>query len=200
MVAKLRRGRPQVGGVDRQSTIFSAAKAAFDEFGYDNASIREIASRAGVDPKLVLHYFGSKAQLFAATIDIPAETGRAVEILGETPRSLWGKALANFLMQPDGRVMLKPLLGVMRSATTDPKVASQIRDFYLKNSMGAALTKLGLDNPDVRAACLSPVLAGFVFADQILEIPVGGPREAAMRRRIFEEMVQTILTADVSDL
>ena len=199
MVAKLRRGRPQVDGVDRQRSIFGAAKAAFDEFGYDNASIREIASRAGVDPKLVLHYFGSKAQLFAATIDIPAETGRAVEILGVTPRQDWGKALAKFLMQPDGRVMLKPLLGVMRSATADPKVAAKIRDFYLKNSMSSALTSLGLDNADVRAACLSPVLAGFVFADQILEIPIGSPVEAQMRRKIFEQTIQTILTADVLD-
>ena len=197
MPVKLGRGRPSTTTTNRQDNIREAAKAAFDELGYDKASIRVIAERAKVDPKLVLHYFGSKAELFAAVLQIPAESTRAIAVLGTTPKADWGRAFADIFMQSDGKVNLPPMLGILRSASIDPKVAQTIREFYLRSSMGAALATAGLDNAEVRASCMSPVLAGFVFADQVLEIPGGGLTNAEMRRKLFEQLLQTILTAPV---
>jgi DNA-binding transcriptional regulator YbjK len=51
--------------------ILAAAREAFAQRGYDGATIRQIATSAGVDPALVHHYFGNKEQLFAATINFP---------------------------------------------------------------------------------------------------------------------------------
>jgi AcrR family transcriptional regulator len=200
MAEKASRGRPGADGTDRQLAIRDAARAAFDELGFDGASIRDIAARAGVDPKLVLHYFKSKAQLFAASMVFPAQSKRAIEMLRVTPKKDWGRAFADMMMQPDGRVVLPPLLGVLRSATSDPKVAQTIREFYIRTSVGTALEEIGIDNAKTRAACLSPVLAGYVFADQILQIPIGDKKAVAVRRQIFAETVQTILTAKVDEL
>lgn len=200
MVEKITRGRPAADGTDRQLVIRAAARAAFDELGFDRASIRGIASRAGVDPKLVLHYFKSKAQLFAETMVVPAQSLQAIELLKRTPKKDWGKAFAELMMQPDGRVFLPPLLGVLRSATSDPKVAETIREFYIRSSWGNALKEVGIDNAETRAACISPLLAGYVFADQILQIPIGDKKAVEMRRTIFAQTVQTILTAKVEDL
>ena len=47
--------------------------------GFDNTSIRAVATAAGVDPALVHHYFGTKEQLFAAAIHIPIDP---MEIIG----------------------------------------------------------------------------------------------------------------------
>lgn len=43
--------------------IVQAALREFADSGFDGASIRGIASRAGVSPALVQHHFGTKARL-----------------------------------------------------------------------------------------------------------------------------------------
>ncbi len=44
--------------------ILAAAIAEFSENGYDGAKIQKVASRAGCNPRLIYHYFGSKADLY----------------------------------------------------------------------------------------------------------------------------------------
>ena len=52
----------------RPVEILKAAFAVFAEAGYDRTTIADVAKRAGVSPALVVHYFGTKAELFAAVI------------------------------------------------------------------------------------------------------------------------------------
>jgi AcrR family transcriptional regulator len=52
----------------RPAEILKAAFAVFSEAGYDRTTIADVGKRAGVSPALVVHYFGSKAELFAAVI------------------------------------------------------------------------------------------------------------------------------------
>src|SRR5687767_860862 len=59
------------GNQDTREAILAAARKAFSERGFDGASIRAIATSAGVDPALVHHYFGNKDQLFLATMQMP---------------------------------------------------------------------------------------------------------------------------------
>jgi TetR/AcrR family transcriptional regulator len=62
-------GRPRSADADRTRTaILDAALAAFAERGFDGASIREITGAAGVGHNLVRHYFGSKEDLWRATV------------------------------------------------------------------------------------------------------------------------------------
>lgn len=70
------RGR-RPAGEDTRGAIVAAARAEFAEKGFDAASVRSVARRAGVDPALVRHYFGDKTSLFAAGV-IPqgADPGR----------------------------------------------------------------------------------------------------------------------------
>jgi AcrR family transcriptional regulator len=43
--------------------VLDAARTAFEEAGYEGASVRDIAAAAGVSPGTVLHHFGSKQEL-----------------------------------------------------------------------------------------------------------------------------------------
>ena len=61
------RGRPRQPTGTREA-ILDAALRQFSKRGFRGASIRAIAGAAGVDTALVGHYFGTKQQLFAATI------------------------------------------------------------------------------------------------------------------------------------
>jgi AcrR family transcriptional regulator len=52
----------------RPAEILRAAFAVFAEAGYDRTTIADVGKRAGVSPALVVHYFGTKAELFVAVI------------------------------------------------------------------------------------------------------------------------------------
>ncbi|WP_245827849.1 TetR family transcriptional regulator [Sinomonas mesophila] len=70
----LRRGRPGGAGAgDRRGLIVAAATRLFAEHGFDAVSLRQIAREAGVDPALVHHYFSGKDQVYAASVELPAD-------------------------------------------------------------------------------------------------------------------------------
>ena len=52
-----------------QSRLFHAATDSFAEFGYEGASLRTIADDAGVSFQLITYYFGTKEELWVATVD-----------------------------------------------------------------------------------------------------------------------------------
>src|SRR5260370_6526731 len=47
-----------------EARILDAATQVFFSAGYDRTTIRAVASAAGVDAGLVMHYFGSKQELY----------------------------------------------------------------------------------------------------------------------------------------
>ncbi len=63
MPSKAREGRD---GQATRAAILDTARSQFGSHGFERTTIRSVASQAGVDPALVMHYFGSKAELFAA--------------------------------------------------------------------------------------------------------------------------------------
>ena len=64
MVAKRAGRRP--GNSGTREAILEAARRQFADLGYDRTTLRSVAAEAGVDPALVVHFFGSKQQLFLA--------------------------------------------------------------------------------------------------------------------------------------
>jgi AcrR family transcriptional regulator len=113
-----RRAGRRPGSADTRGRILDAARAAFGERGFDGATVRDIAARAGVDAALVHHYFGSKQRLFLAAMDIPVDFATAVPALLEGPPDRLGERFVAFVLGLWDRPELRPLLlGVVRSAS-----------------------------------------------------------------------------------
>ncbi len=55
--------------LDNRSRLLQSATDAFAEYGYEGASLRAIADNAGVSFQLIAYYFGSKEELWIATVD-----------------------------------------------------------------------------------------------------------------------------------
>ncbi|MER7178981.1 TetR family transcriptional regulator [Streptomyces hyaluromycini] len=53
-----------------RSAILDAARQEFSKSGYQKATIRAVAERAGCDPSLVMQHFGSKQELFRAAVHL----------------------------------------------------------------------------------------------------------------------------------
>src|SRR3954452_5248718 len=121
------RGR-RPAGADTRASIESAARRRFAEVGYPRTTMRAIAADAGVDPRLITHFFGSKQALFVAVVDLPFEPGVAFEALLASGEKDVGARLAGFVLdlleRPQSR---NTILGVIRAAASEEEAALQIR-------------------------------------------------------------------------
>src|ERR1700728_4659391 len=112
--------RPNSRAEQRRRTearILDAATQVFFSDGYDRATIRAVASAAGVDAGLVMHYFGSKQELYRRVID-----AAPVPELGGTPEEAADQILAGVA----DRLPRAPAaaLALLRSLLTQPEAAT----------------------------------------------------------------------------
>jgi len=77
-------------GADTRERIEAAALTAFAEMGFEAASTRLIARRAGVNPQLITYHFETKLGLWKAVAD--RTFGKLTVRLGERMRGLEGVA------------------------------------------------------------------------------------------------------------
>src|ERR1700739_4907811 len=56
-----------------RADILAAARRRFGAEGYERTTLRAVAADVGVDAALVIRYFGSKQNLFAAAADFAIE-------------------------------------------------------------------------------------------------------------------------------
>ncbi|MEV4954681.1 TetR/AcrR family transcriptional regulator [Paenarthrobacter nitroguajacolicus] len=67
-----RRGRRSAGDHSREA-ILAAARKLFAEQGFEGTSLRQVARESSVDPAMVHHFFEGKDELFAASVELPAD-------------------------------------------------------------------------------------------------------------------------------
>jgi AcrR family transcriptional regulator len=108
-------------------TIYLIQEVATERFaadGYERTTIRAVAADAGIDPALVMRYFGSKERLFASAVEIRLQ----LPDLGAMPRRRVGHALAaHFLEQWEKSEALSILL---RVGVTHPAAGDRIRAIF----------------------------------------------------------------------
>jgi AcrR family transcriptional regulator len=190
-------GRPTSKSVDTRAAIAKAATEQFSDLGYDKTTIRSIGTAAGVDPKLVMHYFGNKQKLFVETMGVPITVQRAVSVLKLTPKPLRGKALAEAIFQAIESGEDAQLVGMIRAAATEPEAAEMIRELYVKEAMLKIVRALELDNAELRAVMLTSLLSGFVFTSRIVQLQELTSASDAQRKVILGNLIQEIFSADV---
>ena len=143
-----------------ETRILASASRLFVERGYERTTIREIARAAGVDGGLVMHYFGSKQQLFQrVTHDRPLQelTGTADHVTDQILARL-ADSLAHEPVQS---------LALLRSMLTHPDAAQAMRE-------GAAAYQaqisrpIAADDADLRAALVGAVMLGVVVSRHLL--------------------------------
>lgn len=155
-----RRGR-RPGGTDTREALLTAAREVFIEQGYDGATVRAIAARAGVDAAMVNHWFGGKEGLFGeAVLKLPFNPQDIIDILlAADPDNIGVTIVHTFLTRWDatgGGVFT----ALMRSVTSHDEAATMLRDFFMKNVFKAVLSRLAPDNHEFRATLVATQLVG----------------------------------------
>ena len=79
--------------------MLNAARVEFAARGFDAATLRRIADRAGVDAAMVTHHFGSKSGLFRAVLDVRVDpAAELAEVLRGPVDTLADRLVARLLM------------------------------------------------------------------------------------------------------
>jgi AcrR family transcriptional regulator len=159
--------RPGESGT--RQAILDAARARFAEHGWDRATVRAIAGDAGVDPALVLHFFGSKQVLFTAAMSWPFDTDAAVEQVASGPRSQLGRRLVAFFLSiwedPERR---EPLTVMLRAATTNEQAAALLRESLMTLFLAPLGERLEMADAELRMSLCSSQLIGLGTARYVL--------------------------------
>jgi AcrR family transcriptional regulator len=132
------------GRQDTRGAILAAARTVFAERGYDGASIRQIATEAGVDPALVHHYFGTKDQLFLAVVQPPVNPADLVpKIVAGDPDRLGERIVATFLSVLESPVTGPAFEALLRGAFANRVSGRLIREFFAVQIIRRVARELG---------------------------------------------------------
>jgi AcrR family transcriptional regulator len=168
-----RRTGRRPGNPDTREAILVAAREIFAERGYDAASIRAIATSAGVDPALVYHYFGTKDQLFADTVGLPVEPAEVVSRVFASGPDGAGERLVRFFLSVWENPVTGPQVEAMvRSVLSHRQSARLLRDFFVTQILRRVLPRLDVDPAEapLRATLSASQLFGLAMTRYILKL------------------------------
>jgi len=198
----VRRPGRRPGKQHTRETILAAARETFAECGYDGATIRQIATSAGVDPALVHHYFGTKEQLFTATVQPPVDIAEVFPKLFEGELDTFAERLLTMFMSIWDHPVSGPAFeALLRNALTNRISARLIREFFTVQIQRRAVARLaGLIDPAearLRATLVASQLFGLAVVRYVLKFE---PLASASRETVIATVgptIQRYLTGDI---
>ena len=148
--------------------ILDAARALFAETGYERATIRAVAGAAGVDPALVMQYFGSKEGLFAAAATWSDDSQT---VLSASREQVPAAALHDMIEKFEGSGDREAAVALMRNCLTHPEASRIMRDEVMCDRATAIAAAIGGDEAELRAGLVGACMIGLGMARYVLELP-----------------------------
>lgn len=149
-----------------RAAILESARERFAADGYERATIRAIARDAGIDPSMVMRYYGNKERLFAAASEIDLR----LPPVGALPARHVGAVLVgHFLDRWESDDVLN---AVLRGGVTHPAGAERIHAIF-KEQIGPLIAGLCPDPAEAptRAALVASQILGMALARYVLKLP-----------------------------
>jgi AcrR family transcriptional regulator len=151
-----------------KATILTAARQRFAAHGYERTTIRGVAADAGIDPSMVMRYFGSKVQLFDAALAIDL---RLPDLSAVSPEDLPRTVVRHFLTRWEGDPADDALLVLLRSAVTNEHAAARMHEVFAAQVAPALAAALGAELAKSRAGLVAAQLLGLALTRYLLRLP-----------------------------
>ena len=149
-----------------KEAIRLAARERFAAEGYERATIRAIAADVGIDPAMVMRYFGSKEKLFA----IAAHFDLRLPDLEPVPVQETGATVAAHLF--DRWEGDETLVALMRAGATNGTVAARMREIFAGQVAPSVATVCPApDQVSMRAGLVASQVLGFALCRYVLRLP-----------------------------
>jgi AcrR family transcriptional regulator len=144
-----------------EAHILGTAAGVFVADGYERTTIRAVASAAGVDAGLVMHYFGSKQELYRRVIEaapVPEVSGTPAEAAEQILATLADRLATASV----------PSLALLRSMLTNPEAASAASAGIARYE-GQIARAIPADDAGLRAAIISAITLGVTVSRHLIK-------------------------------
>lgn len=174
-----------------REAILAAARVRFTDEGYERTTIRAVAADAGMDPSMVMRYYGSKEGLFAAAVDVDLRLPDPES----SPDQLGARLAWHFISVWEGETADEALPVLLRSAVTYPAAAERIRVVFLEQVLAVVRRATGnADDADVRAGLIASQVLGTALCRYVLRLPPVVAMDAAVLAAVLGPQLQRCLT------
>jgi len=185
---------PRPAGEDTRAEILTAAGAEFAERGFDATSMRAVARRAGVDPALVRHYFGGKADLFSVVSELPGRPGELVGRLFDAGTAGLGRRLVALFFTvwdaPGGRQRMRALIA---AASSSEHTGDGLAEFLAREITGTIAPRLAGAETQLRAELIASHVVGLAMARFVLRLePLASADEETIARWLAPNLQRLI--------
>lgn len=168
----IKRSGRRRGSPDTRESILDAARRLFADKGFDATTVRAIAADAGVDPAMIHHFWGTKEELFRATLQFPIDP--AMEIPGITAG---GKdEVGERLVRTFVRIWDSPVgttgAALIRSAMSNDWTLRLMREFLTTQILRRVVAEVDLDPKEapLRVSLVASQLAGLAMMRYIIKL------------------------------
>lgn len=149
-----------------KTKILAAARTRFAKEGYERATIRAIALDAGIDPALVMRYFGNKEKLFT----VAAEFDLRLPDFTALPRHQVGAAVVAYFLDRWERD--DTFTALLRAAVTHDAAETRVR--AILGTQVAPMIGALSDDPartPARAILVASQLLGIALCRYVFRMP-----------------------------
>ncbi|MFB7800642.1 TetR family transcriptional regulator [Isoptericola sp. NPDC056134] len=192
-----RRGR-RPAGQDTREVVLAGARDEFLERGYEAASVRSVARRAGVDPGTVRHWFGDKTRLFTASLGLAdVDPATLVRAAAQGPVDGLGERLVRAVVElwdADGGATVRL---VIPAVMTDPGLRGLLPQFLGAEILGPIVRRLDVADARLRTALVASQVAGVLMTRFLVPIDPLATLPPARVAALVGPTVQRYLTGDL---
>jgi AcrR family transcriptional regulator len=190
-----RRGR-RAGGEDTRAALVDAARVVFAEQGFQGATVRAIAARAGVDAAMVNHWFGGKQGLFAATVELPFDPRDLVaKVTTGDPNELAERLIRTFVTMWDtheGR-----FASLILSISSQELAAKMMVEFFSGMVFTQVAQVVGVDRAELRASLCATQVIGLGVMRYVLKLEPIATASVDSLVEMIGPTLRRYLTADL---
>ncbi|MDV2979226.1 UNVERIFIED_CONTAM: TetR family transcriptional regulator [Actinomycetes bacterium ARC8] len=197
-----KRGRPKGSTTGTtKAAILKAASKEFSHAGYEAASLRSVARRAGVDPALVHHFFKDKDDLFVQTMHIPVNPGEIIAQAATAPLEQMGEALVRALLttwrKPAFRTAATAMIRGLISSSSATKI---LRPFLQKEIFSRLGSRLPEESAEPRVALVASQIIGLIVARYIIDLEPLASMDDEQVIELVAPAIQRYLTGELPAL
>lgn len=170
--------------------ILDAAQEVFQEHGYEGATTREIAERAGVNLALIKRYFGSKLGLFEKAV-LPH---LSLERFFELPVEQLADAMAHTYANTEAKPGFDPFVVLLKSISS-PDAGPPLVEALRSQALSPLTDVLKGEDAAARATLITSQLAGLVLQFRVLKMAPQTDNEREAIRIRLADYLETLIGA-----
>jgi AcrR family transcriptional regulator len=146
-----------------RAAILAAARSRFATDGFERATIRAIAADAGIDPAMVMRYYGSKDKLFAAAAEFDLELP---DLAAVAPADYGSVLVAHFLDRWEAD---DTFMALLRAAVSNEAARERMGEIFA-GQLAPLAERLSPDQAGARAGLIATQMLGLALVRYVLRL------------------------------